>query len=239
MKLSACRRILLGTSVVKKIYHGTALVYSWVSLAPAVSDDTMANAATADDYQEGATTWGDITLSAGCSLSEDGLEFQNEETYVSTIVDTFTYPFTFEFKGRIDSSCYKAQANGPGMLFGIGASRDGWGDGITCYATTDYGIILDTRTAMTVVTNVTPEYCHLVLTVDASAAITLYINGIGNTWTSTSADSAVTSSKSYIFNGEGVGRFAGAISRLRVWNSLLTADEIGKLFADDDSRYVS
>ena len=74
MKISVAKRILLGSSQIKKIYHGSILVYSWVTIPPSVSEDTVSNTATADTYEEGSTTWGDITLSAGCSLSEDGLE---------------------------------------------------------------------------------------------------------------------------------------------------------------------
>lgn len=74
MKLIVAKRILLGSAQIKKIYHGATLVYSWVTIPPSVSEDTVSNTATADTYEEGSTTWGDITLSAGCSLSEDGLE---------------------------------------------------------------------------------------------------------------------------------------------------------------------
>ena len=153
------------------------------------------------------------------------------------MIDTITYPFTFEFKGRVDSSSYRNQANNPGMLFGLGPTRNGWGDGITCYSTTDHGIIIDTTGAMKIVTNKTPEYVHIVLTVNSSGTLMMYMNGVGNTWTATS-DSAITSSKSYIFNGQGVGRFVGAVSILRVWNSLLSDEDIINLFKDDDSKYL-
>ena len=238
MKLIVAKRILLGSAQIKKIYHGATLVYSWVTIPPSVSEDTVSNTATADTYEEGSTTWGDITLSAGCSLSEDGLEMQNEETYLSTTIDAITYPMTFEFKGRIDSSCYKTQANGPGMLFGIGPIQNNWGGGITCYSTTDYGIIFDTTGAMKIVTNVTPTYTHIIFTVNSSGIMTVYINGINNTWSSSSTDSAITSSKTYIYNGEGIGRFVGAINCLRIWNNELSINEITKLFADDDEKYT-
>lgn len=238
MKLSTAKKIIFGSTEIKKMYHGSTLVYSWVTIPPSVSDETMSNTATADVYEEGSTTWGDITLSAGCTLSEDGLEMQNEETYISTTIDPITYPFTFEFKGRIDESCYKTQANHPGMLFGIGPTQNSWGDGITCYPTTDYGIIFDTTGAMTIVTNITPTYTHIVLTVNSSGIMIVYINGIGNTWSSSSTNSAIISSKSYIFNGEGIGRFVGAINCLRIWNNELSTNEITKLFADDDEKYT-
>ena len=238
MKLSLAKQILLGSYQVKKIYHGSNLVYSWVSLLPTVSEETVSSFADANEYSEGDTTWGDITLSSGCTLSEDGLEMQNEETYLSTTIDTITYPLTFEFKGRIDSECYKSQAYNPGMLFGIGPTQDGWGDGITCFATTDYGIIIDTTGAMTITTHITPEYCHIVLTVDSSGILTLYMNGINNSWTSSSTNSAITSEKTYIYNGQGLGRFVGAISCLRIWNNELSTDEIRALFAEDDSKYT-
>ena len=238
MKLTVAKRILLGSTQIKKIYHGATLVYSWVTIPPSVSEETVSNTATANTYEEGSTTWGDLTLSAGCTLSEDGLEMQSEETYLSTTIDTITYPMTFEFKGRIDSACYKTQANHPGMLFGIGPTQNGWGDGITCYSTTDYGIIFDTTGAMTITTNVTPTYAHIVFTVNSSGILTVYINGIDNTWSTSSTNSAITSAKTYIYNGEGTGRFVGAINCLRVWNNQLSTDEITKLFADDDEKYT-
>ena len=126
MKLTVAKRILLGSTEIKKIYHGATLVYSWVTIPPSVSNDTVSNVATADTYEEGNTTWGDITLSSGCTLSEDGVEMQNEETYISTTIDPISYPMTFEYKARIDEVCYKAQANNPGMLFGIGPTQNSW-----------------------------------------------------------------------------------------------------------------
>lgn len=238
MKISSIQSILLGSTQIKKIYHGSALVYSWVTIPPTVSEETVSNFADASTYEEGSTTWGDITLSSGCDLSEDGLEIQNEETYLSTTIDTITYPLTFEFKGRVDDECYKAQANNPGMLFGIGPTQDGWGDGITCFSTTDYGIIIDTTGAMTICTYKTPEYCHIVLVVNSSGILTMYMNGIENSWTTSSTNSAITSEKTYIYNGQGLGRFVGAISCLRTWNNELSTDEIELLFADDDSKYT-
>lgn len=238
MKLTVAKRILLGSTEIKKIYHGATLVYSWVTIPPSVSKDTVSNTATADTYEEGSTTWGDITLSSGCTLSEDGIEMQNEETYISTTIDPISYPMTFEYKARIDEACYKAQANNPGMLFGIGPTQNSWGDGITCYSTTDYGLILDTTGAMTITTSVTPIYCHIVLTVNSSGIMTIYINGINNSWSTSSTNSAITSTKTYIFNGQGVGRFVGAVSVIRIWNNELSTDEIAKLFADDNEKYT-
>lgn len=238
MKLSLAKQILFGSYQVKKIYHGSNLVYSWISLLPTVSEETVSNFADANEYVEGDTTWGDITLSSGCTISEDGLEMQNEETYMSTTIDIITYPLTFEFKCRIDSECYKAQANNPGMLFGIGPTQNGWGDGITCFSTTDYGIIIDTTRAMTITTYTMPEYCHIVLTVNSSGILALYINGANNSWTVSSTNSAIMSAKTYIYNGQGLGRFVGAISCLRIWNNELSTDEIETLFKEDDSKYT-
>lgn len=201
MKILETSKIKFQGQQIKKCYLGRDLVYSWVSIPTRVSEETISNSATAEFYDEGSTNWGDIVLSSGYSLSEDGLEIQNEETYISSMIDTITYPFTFEFKGGVDSSSYRYQANNPGMLFGLGPTRNGWGDGITCYSTIDYGIIIDITGAMKIVTNKTPEYVHIVPTVNLSCTLTMYMNGIDNTWTANS-DSAITSSKSYIFNGQ-------------------------------------
>ena len=237
MKLKTIKKLYLGSSRIKKIYQGKELVYSWVSLPPAVAEDNVKNTATANDYNEGSTSWGDLTLSAGATISEDGLEFQNEQTYLSTSISAISYPMTFEWKGRIDNDSYKLQANHPGMIFGIGPTRDSWGDSITCYSTTDYGIIIDTQTAMTLTTSKTPNYAHIVITVNSRGILTLYINGIDNKWATTTTNSAITSTKTYIFNGEGTGRFIGAINLIRIWDSLLSNTEISQLFADDDNNY--
>lgn len=197
----------------------------------------MVGSSSAEDYTRGSTEWGNLTLSSGCTVSKDGIEMQNEETYVSASISNLSYPMSFEFKGRIDSACYKAQADHPGMIFGMSPSRDSWGDGITCYSSSDYGIIFDTTGAMTITTNATPTYVHIILTINSSGTLTVYINGIGNTWTA-SSNSAITSSKNYIFNGEGTGRFIGAINTMRWWDVELSTDEITQLFLSDSSEYT-
>lgn len=191
----------------------------------------------ANEYVEGSETWGNFTLSSGCSVSEDGIEIQNEETYISSVISGISYPMTFEFKGRIDDSGYRAQDSGPAMIFGLSPIQNNWGSGITCYATTDYGIIIDTTGAMTIVTHKTPKYIHIILVVDSSGNLTMYMNGINNSWTARS-NSAITSQKTYIYNGEGIGRFIGAINTMRWWNIALSNDEITTLFSSDDNNYV-
>lgn len=111
------------------------------------------------------------------------------------------------------------------------------GDGITCYATTDYGIIIDTIGAMTIVTNKTPTYVHIVIVVNSSGNLTMYFNGIENIWTADS-NSAITSNKTYIYNGQGIGRFIGAINTMRWWDTALTVTEIEELFSLDSSDYT-
>ena len=91
---------------------------------------------------------------------------------------------------------------------------------------------------MTITTGTKPTYCHIVLTVNSSGIMTIYINGINNSWSTSSTNSAITSIKTYIFNGQGVGRFVGAVSIMRIWNNELSTDEIVKLFADDDEKYT-
>lgn len=206
--------------------------------APEVSEDTMSGDNQASSYEDGATTWGDLTLSKGCTTSEDGVEIQNDQTYVSANISGMSYPMTFEFKGRVDSGSYKLQASSPGMLFGMSPTQDSWGDGITCYSTTDYGIIIDTTGAMKITTQKTPTYVHIVLTIDNSGNLTMYLNGYSNTWTY-SSDAGTTANKNYIYNGQGDGRFVGAISIMRWWTSQLSSDDIQKLFENDSSEYQS
>lgn len=238
MVLKNAKSVYWGANAVKKIYLGEDLVYSYITSAPpVVSEENMIGSNSADSYEEGSTSWGSLTLSAGCSVSQDGIEIQSEETYLSTSISGLSYPMTFEFKGRVDSGCYRAQANGPGMLFGLGPTQNNWGDGITCYATTDYGIIIDTISAMTIVTNKTPTYVHIVLVLDSSGNLTMYLNGIDNSWTA-SYNNATRSNKTYIYNGQGIGRFIGAINTMRWWDVGLTTSEITELFSLDSSDYT-
>lgn len=221
----------------KRIYLGNKLIYASITPPPpTVSESDIVGQSSAEDYVDGSTSWGNLTLSSGCSTSKDGIEIQGEETYISSRISNLSYPMSFEFKGRIDSSCYKAQANNPGMIFGIGPTRNGWGDGITCYSTTEYGIIIDTTRAMTIVTNKTPNYAHIIFKVNSSGKLTMYLNGINNSWT-TNSNSAITSRKSYIFNGQGAGRFIGAINTMRWWDIELSTSDIETLFSKDSSEY--
>ena len=221
----------------KKIYLGKILVYSLVTPpSPPVSESDMVGSSTADSYESGSTTWGDLNLSTGCEISKDGIEIQNDETYISTQLSGLSYPVSFEWKGRIDSSCYKAQANNPGMIFGFGPTQNGWGDGVTCYSTTDYGIIIDTVGAMSITTYKMPAYAHIVITINSSGVLTMYLNGINNTWSCGSND-AITSNKNYVFNGQGVGRFIGAINTIRWWDVSLSIDDITELFSSDSDDY--
>lgn len=237
MILKYQKKVYLGSTEVKKIYLGSSLVYSYISPAPPkVQEENLQGENNANSYEEGSTTWGDFTLSDGCTVSSDGIEIQGEETYLSTKLSGLSYPMTFEFKGRVDSGSYKAQANGPGMLFGLSPTQNDWGSGICCYSTTDYGIIVDTSAAMQITTKKTPTYVHIVFTLDSSANLTFYLNGISNSWT-LSADTATRSTKNYIYNGEGNGRFIGAISTMRWWDTALTTNEITTLFSQDDENY--
>lgn len=238
MILKEAKQCSLGANIIKKIYLGTKIVYTYItSSPPIVSEENMLGANSAETYVEGSETWGDLTLSSGCSVSEDGIEIQNEETYISSRISGISYPMSFEFKGRVDSAGYRGQANGPAMLFGLSPEQNTWGNGITCYATTEYGIIIDTTGAMTITTYKTPTYVHIILVVNSAGNLTMYMNGINNTWTARS-NSAITSQKNYIYNGEGLGRFIGAINTMRWWNVALSEDEVSTLFSSDDNNYV-
>lgn len=238
MILKNAKQCFLGSKLVKKIYLGAKLVYTYIIASPpVVSEENMQGSSSAETYEEGSETWGELTLSSGCSVSEDGIEIQDEETYVSAEISNISYPMSFEFKGRIDDSGYKAQANNPAMLFGLSPEQDTWGTGITCYATTDYGIIIDTTGAMTICTYETPTYVHIILVVDDYGELTMYMNGINNTWTA-SANYAIMAQKTYIYNGQGEGRFVGAINTMRWWDTALSVDEVAELFSLDDNNYT-
>lgn len=238
MVLKNAKQCFLGLNLVKKIYLGAKLVYTYItSSPPVVSEENMQSSNSAESYEEGSETWGDLTLSSGCEISEDGIEIQNEETYVSTEIAGISYPMSFEFKGRIDEEGYKAQAYNPAMLFGLSPTQDSWGTGITCYATTDYGIIIDTIGAMTICTYKMPTYVHIILVVDDYGNLTMYVNGINNIWTA-NANEAIMAEKTYVYNGQGLGRFIGAINTMRWWDIALSKDEVEELFSLDDDNYT-
>lgn len=238
MILKNAKQCYLGTNIIKKIYLGAKLVYTYIMPSPpVVSEENMQSSNSAESYEEGSKEWGDLTLSSGCEVSEDGIEVQDEETYVSSEIEGISYPMSFEFKGRIDEEGYKEQHMNPAMLFGLSPIQDEWGNGITCYATTDYGIIIDTTGAMTICTYKTPKYVHIILVVDRYGDLTMYMNGINNSWTA-SANQAIMAEKTYIYNGQGEGRFVGAINTMRWWDTALSEEEIEELFSLDDDRYT-
>lgn len=238
MVLKDAPSVYLGSNTVKKIYLGSKLVYSNVTPAPpVVAEESMMSSNDAESYEAGSTSWGSLTLSSGCKVSKDGIEIQSDETYVSAAVSGLSYPMTFEFKGRIDSECYRAQTNCPGMIFGLAPIQDDWGNGVTCYATSDYGIIIDTAVAMAITTSVTSTYVHIIVVIDSSGALTMYINGRSNSWTLASC-AATTANKTYIYNGQGVGRFVGSINTMRWWDTAISTTEIDELFASDDDKYT-
>lgn len=238
MILKDAKNIFRGSNLIKKIYLGAKLVYTFItSSPPIVSEENMKGSNSAEKYEEGSEIWGDLTLSSGCEVSEDGIEIQNEETYVSAEIEDISYPMSFEFKGRIDKDGYRAQDNNPAMLFGLSPEQDTWGTGITCYATTDYGIIIDTTGAMTICTYKTPTYVHIIFVVNDSGNLTMYMNGINNIWTAR-ANYAIIAEKTYIYNGQGLGRFIGAINTMRWWDVALSKDEIKELFSADGDEYI-
>jgi len=237
MILKNAKKAYWGKGLIKKIYLGAKLVYTYItSSPPVVSEENMQSSNSAETYEEGSEEWGDLTLSSGCEVSEDGIEIQDEETYVSSYIDGISYPMSFEFKGRVDEACYKDQDKNPGMLFGLSPTQDSWGTGITCYSTNDYGIIIDTVGAMTICTYEKPTYVHIILVVDSYGNLTMYMNGINNSWTAYSNE-AIMAEKTYIYNGQGEGRFVGAINTMRWWDTALSETEITELFSLDDDNY--
>ena len=239
MILNKAKKVFLGDEQIKKIYCGPELVYSYItSIPPSVSEESLSGSSTADNYVEGSTQWGDLQLSSGCTISEDGIEIQDQETYLSSKITGMSYPMTFEFKGRLDPDCYRAQAYNPGMLFGLSPTQNGWGNGITCYSTTDYGIIIDTTSEMRIVTYAQPTYVHIIFTINRSGTLTFYLNGINNTWTAMT-DRGTRAQKNYIYNGQGNGRFVGAINTMRWWTKQLSKNEIAELFSQDSEEYTT
>lgn len=238
MSLNDAKKVYLGDELIRKIYCGTQVVFTYTTpVPPSVSEETLEGSSSVDSYVEGSKEWGDLELSSGCPTSEDGLEIQEEETYLSSEIKGMSYPMTFEFKGRLDPACYRQQAYNPGMLFGLSPEQNAWGNGVSCYSTTDYGIIIDTIGAMRIVTYRQPSYVHIVFTIDNYGDLTLYMNGVNNTWT-TAADAGTTAEKNYIYNGQGEGRFVGAISVMRWWSNQLSSAEIAELFSEDDENYT-
>lgn len=218
-----------------KVYLGTNRVYLFSEPVPDVSPEDMAGNSTVDSYEEGSTDWGDLTLSDGVAVSEDGLEIQGGQTYASAADDSITYPMTLEFKGRVDSY----DSSNPPMLWGMGITVDTWGAGCVCsYAHSNYGVIVDSNgSSRRIITQKTPEYVHAVFRIDAQGIPVLFLNGFDHSWTF-AADNATRGPKTYFYNGEGKGRFVGAISVMRWWGVALTNAEVRELFANDGEQYM-
>ncbi len=67
--------------------------------------------------------------------------------------------------------------------------------------------------------------------------LTMYMNGANNIWTANS-NWAIRAEKTYIYNGQGEGRFVGAINTMRWWDTALSKMEIEELFSLDDDNYT-
>lgn len=209
-------------------------------MATQVITDSLIHRWEASDYTAGSTTWTDsvgnkaLTFgTAPTSVSDDGVELTTSNTFTSAALTAVTYPATFEWIGRIDGTWSNSS---PANVFGWSSSNGLWG-GICCYSkTSSNGIQLDIGSSGSITSGVyTTGAHHIVITVTSSTT-TLYVDS--TTAKGTSTRSAARTSKKYLYNSEGSGRFYGAISAMRIWNKCLSSSEIETLFTEETAEDV-
>lgn len=212
-------------------------------MATQVVTDGLIHRWEASGYTAGSKTWTDSVGSkaltfgtAPTSVSDDGVELTTSNTFTSAALTTVTYPATFEWIGRIDGNWSNSS---PGNVFGWSSSNALWG-GICCYSkTSSNGIQLDIGSSGTITSKVYTTGAHHIVVTITSSTTTLYVDSTTSKGTTTS--STGRSSKTYLYNNEGSGRFYGAIYAMRMWNKCLSSSEIETLFTEEaaeDTGYV-
>lgn len=186
------------------------------------------------DFTSGDTSWKDrissseLTISAGATTSDDGVEFTSSNSFVSDNLGIDTaYPLTFEWIGRLDSF-------NTGMMWGLGQVSGSWNYAVTMYSkATD--CIIDNGATTTGITST--GLLHMVIVFTSSTAWTLYYTqggSISGTPTSVSGTTSFsTYNKNYLYNNEGNNRFVGAVTAMRIWNKTLSSTEISTLFTEE------
>lgn len=209
-------------------------------MATQVVTDGLIHRWEAADYTAKSTTWTDeigskkLTFNtAPSSKSDDGVELTTSCTFTSEALTAVTYPATFEWIGRIDGTWNNSS---PGNVFGWSGTNGQW-SGICCYSkTSSNGIQLDIGSSGSITSQVyTSGIHHIVITVTSSTT-TLYVDSATSKGTSTRSNART--SKQYLYNSEGSGRFYGAISAMRIWNRCLTSTEIETLFTEEATEDI-
>lgn len=187
-----------------------------------------------DDFTSGGTTWVDrvgnktITISNGATKGDDGLEFTTSNSFYSENLGIGSgYPLTFEWIGRLDSF-------NTGMLWGLGQTSGSWSGAVTMYSKAT-NCIIDNGGTQTGITET--GLLHIVVVFSSSSAWTCYYTQ-GGVITGTPSSASGTSSyssynKNYLYNNEGNGRLIGAISKMRIWNKVLSVTEVDTLFTNE------
>ena len=219
-----------------------------------VTDGLVANW-DVQNYTNG-TIWRDsvgnraITFTGSPQTSSDGIELNSSITFASESISSLgiTTPMSIEWIGRIDSQSFSNSS--PGNVFSIGESLGSWDNSITCYSKlSPNGIQLDIDNSGTVITGMTSSgLYHMIITVDNSGdyfsnnKLKLYINGslietYFDQWYS--PNQSLEANKNYIYNNEGIGRFVGAVSAIRLWNKALSESEVQTAFTEIESPKYS
>lgn len=222
-----------------------------------VTDSLLANW-DSDTFTPG-TTWRDsvsnkaINFTSSCSKSIDGIELSQSVTFSSESLSSFslTFPFTIQWIGRIDSQSFNNTY--PGNILGMGEDNNAWDNSLCLYSKlSPSGIQLDADSSGTITSGIYTtniEY-NIVVTVSERSSyfeedtITLYINSASSVGSASytrwdgNGNPAISASKNYIYNGEGNGRFDGAIQSIRIWNKCLSSSEIQTIYTKLQDKRV-
>lgn len=196
------------------------------------------------------TTWTDsvggktITFSSSASKNEYGISQSrsNSDYWYSESLSSLSLSNTrtYEWYGYINSNCYSSTY--PGMIFGASASRNSWA-GVCVYAqsSTSYGIQVNLVGSSRTLINskVTTSGWHHMLITTSGTTVNLYLDSPDVLGTGTGSSTYLNKTYSYIYNGEGSGRFDGSINRIRIWNRVLNSTEIEAVYNGETDSGVS
>lgn len=204
----------------------------------------------AKNFTSGSTTWTDdiagkkITFSSAATTDEYGISQSrtNSDYWYSESLSSFSLSDTrtYEWYGYINSSCYSSSY--PGQIFGASGTNNGWA-GICVYAqsSTSYGIQVNIVGSSRVLINskVTTSGWHHMLITTSGTTVTLYLDSADVAGTGSGTSTYLNKTFSYIYNGEGSGRFDGSVNRIRIWNRVLNSTEIETVFSGETESGVS
>lgn len=200
----------------------------------------------AEKFTSGSKTWTDsvagknITFSAAASTDENGISqsrtssnYWQTESLSSIGLGTAK---TIEWYGYINSSCYSSST--PGMIIGASQTVNGWsGIGVWAQSSSSYGLQLNIVSTSRILVNskITSTGFHHILLVCSDSTCTYYVDSDEAIGVGSATNTAVSMGYTYLYNGEGSGRFDGSINRIRVWNRALNSNEVTAVMGNKDT----